>query len=248
MRYIDTHCHLNGDYFTENKKEAIKAALENNVDKIILPGTTPEDSLEAIEMAKQYDCLFAAAGIHPSDATNKDISYLDSINPDDIVAIGEVGIDLYRDTNPPLDTQIWVFEKHIEFAKKHNKPVIVHMRDAEEQVYKIIKNNPGVTFIMHSFTASFEWAKKFIELGTYISISGIVTFKNAKELKEVASWIPLEKMLAETDAPFLTPVPHRGKHNKPAYVSHVVDYISELRNEDNIHEQIYQNSLKVFSL
>lgn len=247
MKYFDTHCHLNGVYFKENKQEAIQRALENTVDKIVLPGTSIKDSLEAIEMAKNNKNLYAAVGIHPADAFEVDCSYLENINPKDIVAIGEVGIDLYRDSNPSLNKQIIVFKKHIEFAIKHNKPILIHMRDAEQEVYDVLKDYKNLKFTMHSFTSTLEWANKFIELGGMISFSGIVTFKNAKDLQEVAKNIPLNKILIETDAPFLSPTPHRGKHNQPSYVKHVGDFISELRNE-NINEIIYQNSLSFFNL
>lgn len=246
MKYIDTHCHINGTYFKEDKDQAIKEAFSNNVEKIILPGTSIKDSLEAISMAKENENLYAAAGIHPADAFDTDCTYLNKINPDDIIAVGEVGIDLYRDTNPPLEKQIEVFEKHIEFAVKHNKPLLIHMRDAEVHVYDSLKKYNGVKFIMHSFTSSIEWANKFIDMGGFISFSGIVTFKNAKELQEVAQVIPLNRILIETDAPFLSPVPHRGKHNKPAYVKHVGDFIAALRGEEDVLNIIYQNTVKLF--
>lgn len=246
MKYIDTHCHINGTYFKEDRAEAIKEAFASNVEKIILPGTSIEDSLEAIQMSKANPNLHAAVGIHPADAFKTDCSYLEKINPEDIVAVGEVGIDLYRNTNPALEKQIEVFEKHIEFAIKHNKPLLIHMRDAEAQVFDSLKKYKGVKFVMHSFTSTLEWANKFIELGGMISFSGIVTFKNAKDLQEVAKSIPLNKILIETDAPFLSPTPHRGKHNKPVYVKHVGDFISELRQESQVLETIYQNTLELF--
>lgn len=252
MKYFDTHCHLNGPFYESDIDEDIKLALEKNVKKILLPGTSKEDSLLAIEMAKKNpDVLVAAAGIHPSDAFSRDlVDYLEEINPNDIVAIGEVGIDLYRDTNPSLELQEFVFRKHIEYALKHNKPVLIHMREATNEVLNIVSEYKGLKFVLHSYTGDAATATKFVELGGYISFSGIVTFKNAKEVQEAAKVVPLNRMIVETDAPFLAPTPHRGKPNKPEYVTHVANFICSLREEDEneVLLALYRNSIELFGL
>lgn len=252
MKYIDTHCHLQSDFYDESEVETlIREAKENNIEKLIVVGTTQNSSIELMRLAHKHDgFLLPTFGIHPSDANSFDDETFSHFNPDYYCAIGEVGIDLYHENNPHIDQQIFVFESFIDLARAHNKPLIIHMRDSEYQVYEILKQYKDIKFVMHSFTASQEWAKKFIELGAYISFSGIVTFKNAKELQEVAKIVPLEKILCETDAPFLTPMPYRGQKNKPHYVKHVVEKIAELKNLplEQVTETILNNSKTLFNI
>lgn len=251
MKYIDTHCHLAGPYYKDNVIEDIKHAQQEGVNYIIMPGTTAKDSQESIALAKNHPGVFACAGIHPADASDpKALTHLDEVNPSDIIAVGEVGIDLYRDSNPPLALQEKVFRHHIEYALKHDKPIIIHMRACESELYNIIKDYPKARFVMHSFTSTWQWASKFIKLGGYISFSGIVTFKNAKELQEVVKKMPLDRIIYETDAPFLTPTPHRGKHNKPEYVKHVAHQIATLRDEkqEQVLKTLFNNALKLFKI
>lgn len=251
-KYFDTHCHLNGQWYATNIKEDLENARSLGVSKVLLPGTRREDSLKAIAMAKEFDGLYAAAGVHPCDAfTGNEIDFINQINPDDIIAIGETGIDLYhKDTNPPLDKQIISFKKHIEFAIKWNKVLIIHAREAEQEVYDTIKDVKGLRFIMHCYTGTWEWAEKFIKLGGYISIAGAVTYAKTPTIVEVATKTPLDRLLVETDAPFLTPVPHRGKTNKPEYVVHTAEFVASLRKEDNelVINALYNNALKVLGL
>lgn len=251
-KYFDTHCHLNGQWYKTDLKEDLESALKAGVDKILLPGTSKKDSFLAIEMSKRHPNLYAAVGIHPCDAVSGDeASFLDLINPSDIVAIGETGLDLYHmETNPSLENQIKSFSKHIDFALKHNKPIIIHARNAEEEVYKLIKDKQGLKFIMHCYTGNWEWAEKFIALGGYISFAGAITYAKTPTIEEVAIKAPLDRILSETDAPFLTPVPHRGKTNKPEYVAYVAEYIAKVRSEDNevVIKALYENALKVFGL
>lgn len=253
MRYFDTHCHLNGKFYkTDNIDQDVVTAIEKQVMRIILPGTGKDDSLLAIEMAKAHpEHLFATVGVHPSDAVHIGaVAFLDDIDPKSIVAVGETGLDLHYEDNPHIDQQIEVFEKQIAFAQKHDLPIIVHSRDAVEQTYNILKKHNVTKFVMHSFSETYEWAMKFIELGGYISFSGVLTFKNANALREVAKKVPLDRIVCETDAPFLTPVPHRGEDNKPAYVKHVVDAMCLLREEkeDVVWQAIYDNSCKLFNI
>ena len=250
-KYIDGHAHLNTNYFKEEIKDALELAKKYNVTKMIMPSTCVEDSYKSIKIAKKYENLFATVGIHPADGFNiKECDYLDQINPKDIVAVGEVGIDLYRKENPVIEIQKKIFEKHIKFAKKHNKVLIVHMREGPDEVAKLLEKYLPLKFVMHSFTESYAWALKFIKMGGYISFSGIVTFKNAFELKEVAKKLPLDKILTETDAPFLTPVPQRGKQNTPAYVKYTTDFIANIRDESDgdVINAIYNNAIKLYGI
>lgn len=252
MKYFDTHCHINGKFYNnETVDNDVVTAIEKGVDKILIPGTCKDDSLLAIQMAKASECLFAAVGVHPSDATHiGEVAFLDDIDPKDIIAVGEAGIDLHYDTNPHIDQQIEVFEKQIAFALKHDLPLLVHSRDATEITYELLKKHEVKKFVMHAFSDTLDWANKFIDLGGYISISGVVTFKNAESLREVAKNIRLDRLVCETDAPFLAPVPHRGTDNKPAYVKNVIDFVSLLRTEgeDLVRNAIYENSCKLFNL
>ncbi len=250
-KYFDTHCHLNGQWYKSNIDEDLKTAFAKGVTKIILPGTCQDDSLRAIAMAKQHDWLYAAAGIHPCDAFGNQADFLEEINPNDIVALGETGIDLYhKDTNPPLSSQVKSFQKHIDLALKWNKVLIIHAREAEQEVYDVIKDVKGLKFIMHCYTGSLVWAQKFVELGGYISIAGAITYAKTPTIVDVAKHIPLDRLLAETDAPFLTPVPWRGHPNKPEHVVHVANHIAKIRpeNEEAVITALFQNALDLFGI
>ncbi|MCK5945886.1 MAG: TatD family hydrolase, partial [Mycoplasmataceae bacterium] len=174
--------------------------------------------------------------------------FLKEVDFKKVSAIGEIGLDLYRDTNPPIELQKEAFIFQLEIARKNKLPVLVHMRSAEKETYEILSMYKDLTIIMHSFSASKEWANKFVKLGAYISLSGIVTFKSAKELKEIAKEIPLNRILIETDTPYLTPAPNRGKQNQPANVKHTGDYVASIREEEDkvVLETIFNNSLKIF--
>lgn len=248
MNYFDTHCHLNGIFYPGDIEKALTNAQKHGVSHFVLPGTTPEDSLKAIEIAKKNQQVYACAGIHPSHVHEVDLTYLTKIDPKQIVAIGEVGIDLYRANHPPLALQQQVFKMHLDFATKHNKPVIIHMRDAEKEVYEIMKQYQHLKFVMHSYTASWKWAEKFLALGAYFSFSGIVTFKNAPLVQEVAKKVPHTKILVETDAPFLAPTPMRGKSNEPEYVRYTAQFLAQLRNDKTLIKQLFANSCAFFNI
>ena len=245
MKYFDSHGHINGSFFKGDILSSIK-----ETDFILMPGTKKEDSLKGIALAKEHSNLFAAAGIHPCDAKGKEYLFLNEINPDDIVAVGESGIDLHYEDNPSLEKQIESFKFHIEYTLKHNKVLIVHMRDSYKEIYDVLSQykNKGLKFIIHSFSGNYEQAMSFVKLGAMISFSGVVTFKNAKEVLDAAIRLPLERIICETDSPFLTPVPHRGKPNKPEYVKYVVDFIATHRSEDDevVKQSILENTINLF--
>ena len=250
MKYFDTHCHLTNKYFNDDERaNAIKQATLNGVGMILIPGTDQKDSLE-IQKYKT-DTILIGAGVHPSDVSLGSSKFLQDMDISTLSAIGEIGIDLYWKENPHIDIQLSEFEYQLDFALKHKLPAIIHMRDAEQEVYDVISKAKykDLMFVMHSYTSTLEWANKFIDLGGMISFSGIVTFKNAKELQQVAKTIPLNKILIETDSPYLTPAPNRGKPNKPEYVKHVGDFICQLRSEDEkiVLETIVNNSIKLFT-
>ena len=207
--YFDTHCHLNSEQLYEKKDEFIKHALDNQVEMMVVVGYDLESSKKAVEIAKEYPFIYAAVGIGPNDCLNtttQDLQIIDEyLNEPKVVALGEIGLDYYWD-DVPSDKQKEVFQQQVDLAKKHQKPIIIHCRDAYEDTYEVLKKN-GHPGIMHCYSGSVEMAKRFIDLGFYISLAGPVTFKNARVPKDVAEKIGLEHLLIETDCPYLTPHP-----------------------------------------
>lgn len=250
--YFDTHCHLNSEQLYENYEMFIKRALDNKVDNMVVVGYDLESSKRAVALAKQYDFIYAAVGIGPNDClntTDQDLSIINEyLNEPEVVALGEIGLDYYWD-DVPKDKQMEIFQKQIDLAKKHNKPIVIHCRDAYEDTYQVLKQN-GHPGIMHCYSGSAQMAERFIKLGFYISLAGPVTFKNARVPKDVAEKIGLEHLLIETDCPYLTPHPYRGKLNEPANVIYIAQEIAKLKNmeiEDVARETTF-NAKRVFGI
>ena len=195
--YFDTHCHLNSEQLYENRDEFIKHALDNQVEMMVVVGYDLESSKKAVEIAKEHSFIYAAVGIGPNDCLNtttQDLQIIDEyLNEPKVVALGEIGLDYYWD-DVPSDKQKEVFQQQVDLAKKHQKPIIIHCRDAYEDTYEVLKRN-GHPGIMHCYSGSVEMAKRFIDLGFYISLAGPVTFKNARVPKDVAEKIGLEHLL-----------------------------------------------------
>jgi len=231
-RLIDTHAHLDFENYRENLDEIIGDALDAGVEKIIIPGVTLQDSPNIIEIIDRYDNIFGAVSIHPSEANNwKDGDYEQLkkyARHESIVAIGEAGLDYYWDKSF-VEKQKHVFREHLRLADELTLPVIVHNRDAHADTLELIKEFPQVKGVMHCFSGSAEFALECVEAGYYIALGGPVTFKNAKKPKEVAEKVPLEKLLVETDSPFLAPHPFRGKQNEPAKIKLVAEAIAEIK-------------------
>ncbi len=229
---IDSHAHM---LSLEDPEGAVSRAAEQGLGKIISIGTGVQSSIDNIEFSRKYEGVYVAVGIHPhsaSDYNEKTIREIESLLKDPkVVAIGETGLD-YHYMNSPKEDQINSFEAQIDLASKHALPFVIHVRDADRHVLEILKNfslssRPGV---IHCFSGDYETAKKYIDLDFFISFSGIATFKNAEMVREAAAKIPIEKLLYETDSPYLAPVPERGKPNEPCKVIHVARLISKLRN------------------
>jgi len=227
---IDTHAHID---MLENAEKAIQNAIENGIKKLIIPCAYPKDIEKIYNMAIKYENVFGMLGVHPSEAKDWDDSLIDIIkkyssNPK-IIAIGEIGLDYYWDKSFN-DIQKDVFIKQIKIANELNLPICVHDREAHKDTFDILKEyNECSDVIMHCFSGSVEFARECIKEDWYLAIGGVVTFKNAIKMKEVAIDIPLEKLLLETDTPYLTPVPFRGKENQPAYIKYVAEEIAKLR-------------------
>lgn len=249
---IDTHAHLNVNRYNKNIDKVLKRAKDKGVNKIIVIGMDYNTSKKAVELAKDYDSLYATVGIHPGYVDNSNHTELDELYKDNkVVAVGEIGIDLYhRKDNLLLQSK--VFEEQIQKAIKLDLPVIIHIRNSFDETYQILKKYKNkVKGVFHCFSSNLEDAIKALDLGFYIGIDGPITFKNGnKELIEVVKNVPLNKLLIETDSPYLTPEPYRGKTNEPANVYYVAKKIAEIK-QIRIEEVIKQttvNAEKLFNL
>ena len=250
-KLIDTHAHID---MLSDMESAIKNAQENGVETIIVPCAYPNDIEKIYDISQKYDNVYGMLGVHPSEVKDWNDSLIDKIKEfaksSKIVAIGEIGLDYYWDKSFN-DLQKEVFIKQIKLANELNLPIDIHDREAHKDTFGIIKEyNKCSKVIMHCFSGSLEFAKECIKEGWYLALGGVVTFKNAVKMKEVATEIPLENLLVETDCPYLTPVPHRGEENQPAYVRFVAEEIAKLRGIifDEVAQATTKNAKEVFGL
>jgi TatD DNase family protein len=252
---FDTHVHLNAEQFKQDREEVIKRAFDTGVKYMTVVGFDRETIPLAIEIAEQHETIYAAVGWHPVDAidmTDQDFAWIEELSSHPkVVAIGEMGLDYHWDKSPK-DIQKEVFRKQIQLAKKVNMPIIIHNREATEDIIEILQeeNAKEVGGIMHCYNDSAKYVQTCLDMNFYISLGGPVTFKNAHLPKEVAVEVPLERLLVETDAPFLAPHPNRGKRNEPAYVKLVAEKIAELReiSLEELSEKTTENALKLFNI
>ena len=253
--YIDTHVHLNADQYDEDLQQVIDRALEAKVNYMVVIGFDRKTIERAITLAEQYDFIYAVVGWHPVDAidcTEEDLLWIEELaaHPK-VVAIGETGLDYHWDKSPH-DIQQEVFRKQIRLAQKVNLPIVIHNRDATEDVIRILKEEQAELTggVMHCFGGSVETARICINMNFMISLGGPVTFKNAKTPKEVATEIPLDYLMIETDAPYLAPHPHRGKRNEPALVTLVAEEIARLKNIsiEEVANATTINAIKFYNL
>lgn len=226
---IDTHCHLFKEYY-DNIDEVVERAKNAGVSMIVVNGIDRKTNDEVLELVKKFDIVYGALGIQPESigtVTEEDFMFIEEhINDEKIVAVGEIGLDYHYDID--RDKQKEVFKKQLDIAKKHNKPVIVHSRDCIQEIYDILKVS-DVKGIMHCYSGSVEMARQFCKIGFYLGIGGIATFKNAVKLIDVIKNIGLEYIVLETDSPYLSPEPYRGKGNEPANVSVILQKICEIK-------------------
>ncbi len=250
---IDTHSHIN---MLENitTDEAVQNAAEQGIEKIIVPAANPADFTGIMELINKYDNVYGMLGVHPSDAKDWNDRLIEDIKKlaenKKIVAIGEIGLDYYWDKSYN-ELQKEVFIKQIKLANELNLPIDIHDREAHKDTFDILKEyNSSSKVVMHCFSGSVEFAKECIKEGWYLGIGGVVTFKNAVKMKEVVQAVPLEHILLETDAPYLTPVPFRGTENQPAYVKFVAEEIAKLRNIniEEVNSVTTANAERVFAL
>ena len=250
--FIDTHCHL--DKLDSTPEEAIIEAKQAGVQRMVTV-SVDEPSLDFVSsMVQQFPEVYGSVGLHPHDAAEltedleQKIRKL-ALEEKKLIAIGETGLD-YHYMYSSAEVQQQVFSKQLQLAVELNLPVIMHSREAETDTLNILQEIPVPPLgVAHSFTSSFEMAKTLIEMGWYIGINGIVTFKNAEDLREVVSWLPLDRLLLETDSPFLAPTPFRGKPNKPAHIPAIATFIAELRgiSLEQLSEQTSANAQRLFN-
>lgn len=252
---FDTHVHLNAWQFLEDREETIQRAFQAGVEYMTVVGFDHETIPLAIEIAESHQNIYAAVGWHPVDAidmTDKELEWIEKLSKHPkVVALGEMGLDYHWDKSPK-DIQKDVFRKQIRLAKKLNMPIIIHNREATEDIIQILQEEKAeeVGGIMHCYSDSVEYVQACLDMNFYISLGGPVTFKNAKLPKEVAKQVPLDRLLVETDAPYLAPHPNRGKRNEPEYVKLVAEKIAELRNMtfEEVSQITTRNAMNVFQI
>ena len=253
---FDTHCHLYDEIFNENVDEIIKRCLSSNVGLILLAGDNIDHSKKCVEISSRFEEVFCAVGIHPLDAFEVTINTLEKdlekIITNKVKAIGEIGLDYYWiKEEEKRFKQKEVFIKQIDIANKLNLPVVIHARDSVGDCIKILKKHPVTQKgVFHCFSGSVEQMKEIIKLGFYIGLDGPVTYKNAIIPKEVAKEVPLERLVVETDSPYLPPVPHRGKINYPYYLNYIIDEIAKIKEVDykTIEQSTFENGRKLFNI
>lgn len=233
IKLIDSHCHLDMEQFDSDRDEVIERSKENGLEYIINIGSDRDGNLKCLELSDKYLHIYSSVGIHPHDAKTLDDKLFDELKKWakklKVVAIGETGLD-YHYMHSPKEVQIDAFKKHITLAKELTLPIIVHSREAKDDTLNILqKEAVWVPGVMHCFSGDGDMARKAIDMGFYISIAGPVTFKNADSLRKVAKAIPDERLLIETDAPYLSPVPKRGKRNEPSYLRHTAQALADIR-------------------
>ena len=250
---VDSHAHLEDEKYDRDREKVIEEC-KKDLTFLINVGSNLLTSKQSIELAHNYDFIYASVGIHPHDA-QREFDKVEEIErlalQEKVVAIGEIGLDYYYD-DPPKEFQKEIFIKQIRLAKKLNLPIIIHDRDAHGDILDILKQEwtKDLRGVFHSYSGSVEMAFQVIEMNFYISLGGPVTFKNAKKPKEVAKAVPIEKLLIETDSPYLTPEPYRGKRNTPVYVKFVAKKIAELREMpyEEVCRITAENAIKLFDI
>jgi TatD DNase family protein len=252
---IDSHAHLEMPEFRRDLEAVIQRAKESGVGYIFTVGTEKKDWMRALEIAHSHPSIYAILGVHPHNAKEIDDQTYPTLRQlcrnEKVKAYGEIGLDFYRNLSP-RDVQLKRFREQIELAKELRLPIVVHDREAHQETLEILKSEKADECggIIHCFSGDYEMAKECIDMGFYISIPGSITFKNAEKFREIIQRLPLESLLVETDAPFLAPVPFRGKRNEPSYVRYTAQKVAEIKKVsfEKVAEVTTENALRVFKL
>ena len=252
---FETHAHYDDDAYTSDRDRLIKLLKEEGIAPIVNVGASLTSTENTVKLAHEYDHVYAAAGVHPSDCedlTEDDIKWLKGLCLDSrVVAIGEIGLDYHYD-EPAKEVQKKWFVRQLRLAKEVSLPIIVHSRDAAADTLEILSRDEfkGMRGIIHCFSYSLELAREYVKMGYHIGIGGVVTFKNGRKLQEIAGSIPLENIVVETDCPYLAPEPYRGRRNSSAYLTYIIDRIASLRNTESeeIERATYENAAALFGV
>lgn len=247
--FIDTHCHVFSEYY-DNIDEVVNQCKKNNVNRIIVNGCDINSNKEVLELVSKYDIIYGAIGFHPTELDDFNDEYFEflenNISNPKIVAIGEIGLDYYYD-NTDKNKQKEIFKRQLDIANKYSKPIIVHSRNSIQDTYNILKEY-NLFGSIHCFSGSVEMAREFIKIGYKLGIGGIITYKNAKNIREVVKNIDLSYILLETDSPYLTPSPYRGKINSPQYIPLIASTIADIKNIsiNDVSEVTTANAEEIF--
>lgn len=255
MQFFDSHIHLDDRKYNHDRDKVITRARAAGVESFLNPGATYRSSLFGVEFSKKDKHIFCALGIHPHDAEDvNDKTFADFkkiASEGGISAIGEVGLDYHYNFSPP-DVQRDVFRKFLKFAHDLSLPVIIHSREANEDVYRIMKEEKAEELggVLHCYSGTQEYASRFLDMGLYIGITGVVTYPKAEGLRQIVKKTPLDRILAETDGPYLAPIPHRGQRNEPSYIPLIVKEIAKVKEIalEKCAEQILKNTFKCYRL
>ena len=251
---FDSHAHYDSSKFNEDREELLSSMQENGIGTIVNCGASWKSVTAVVELAEKYPFIYAAVGLHPDevgDLNEERFAFLrEQCKKEKVVAVGEIGLDYYWD-NESHETQKEWFVKQLNLARELDLPVIIHSRDAAEDTLKIMKEyGKGLRGVIHCFSYSKELAEEYVKMGFYIGIGGVVTFKNGKKLKEIAAAIPLDRILLETDCPYLAPEPHRGKRNSSLYIPYIAEEIANLKGitYEEVVAQTEENAVKLFGI
>ena len=253
---FETHAHYDDERFDEDRDALLSSMSEKGIGRIINVGSSIETTKTTLELATKYDNVYAAVGVHPSDISGlneETFTWLrEQTDREKTVAVGEIGLDYYWDKEPDVqERQRYWFERQMELARETGLPVIIHSRDAAEDTMNLMKriHAEEIPGVIHCYSYSKEMALEFVKMGYYIGVGGVVTFKNAKKLKETVETIPLERILLETDCPYMAPEPYRGKRNDSSYIPYVVAKIAELKEitKEEVERVTEANARKLFT-
>ena len=251
---FDTHAHYDDERFDGDREVLLASMPEKNVGLIVNPGCDIPSSRVAVELAGKFDFVYAAVGIHPENCADFESEQIEKLRElakePKVVAIGEIGLDYYWAENPPKDLQQKVLRRQLLLAQELRLPVIIHDRDAHADTMAIVREFPQVRGVFHCFAGSTEMARELIGMGWMLSFNGAATFKNARKAPEVIAAVPLEKLMIETDAPYLTPVPHRGERNDSSYVRFVAEKIAEIKglSPEEVERVTWENGRRFFGI
>ena len=251
---FDTHAHMDDRAFQEDREAILECLADKGVGLVMNPGCSLESSRNAVALAEKYDFIYAAVGSHPDVADEVDDAVLEEYRKlcklhDKVKAIGEIGID-YHYEDIPRQLQMKAFRMQMELAREVGLPVIVHEREAHEDGMAVVREFPDVTGVFHCYSGSAEMARQLVDRGWYIGFTGVLTFKNARKAIETAASLPIDRIVLETDCPYMAPVPHRGKRNDPGYLCHMAEKLAEIRglSVEEIHQITYENGKRLYRI